>query len=62
MNQFMAFVRKEFHHIFRDRVTTAILLVLPVILLLLFGYAISTEVRSSKVGCSMLPTMRLPVT
>ena len=50
MNQFMAFVRKEFHHIFRDRITTAILLVLPVILLLLFGYAISTEVRSTKVG------------
>jgi ABC-2 type transport system permease protein len=50
MNQFMAFVRKEFYHIFRDKVTTAILLVLPILLLLLFGYAISTEVRSAKIG------------
>ena len=46
---FGAFVRKEFKHILRDRWTTIILLVMPVVMLLLFGYAINTEVRHSKV-------------
>lgn len=48
MKQFMAFVRKEFHHIFRDKWTMAILLLLPVLMLILFGYAISTEVKNIK--------------
>lgn len=48
--QFLAFVRKEWYHIFRDRITTAILLALPILLLLLFGYAISTEVKSARIG------------
>jgi ABC-2 type transport system permease protein len=47
---FLSFVRKEFHHILRDRTTIAILLLLPVLMLLLFGYAITTEVRNSKIG------------
>ena len=47
---FGAFVRKEFKHILRDRWTTIILLVLPVVMLLLFGYAINTEVRHSKMA------------
>lgn len=50
MKQFMAFVRKEFHHIFRDKTTMAILLLLPVLMLLLFGYAITTEVKNSKIA------------
>jgi ABC-2 type transport system permease protein len=50
MKQFLSFVRKEFHHIFRDRTTMAILLALPILMLLLFGYAITTEVRNSKVA------------
>jgi len=50
MKQFFSFVRKEFHHIFRDRTTMAILLALPILMLLLFGYAITTEVRNSKVA------------
>lgn len=49
-SSFMSFVRKEFHHIFRDKTTMAILLVLPILMLLLFGYAISTEVKNSKIG------------
>lgn len=46
---FGAFVRKEFKHILRDRWTTIILLVMPVVMLLLFGYAINTEVKHSKI-------------
>lgn len=50
MKQFMSFVRKEFHHIFRDRTTMAILLVLPILMLILFGYAITTEVKNTKIA------------
>lgn len=50
MKQFLAFVQKEFYHIFRDRWTMAILLLLPIIMLILFGYAITTEIRNSRVA------------
>ena len=45
MKQFIAFVHKEFCHIFRDIRTTLILLVMPIILIILFGYAITTELQ-----------------
>jgi ABC-2 type transport system permease protein len=44
----MAFVRKEFYHIFRDHTSMLILLVMPVLMLILFGYALNTEVRNSR--------------
>lgn len=47
MAQFLSFIRKEFKHIFRDRWTVAILLLLPLIMLMLFGFAITTEVRNT---------------
>ena len=47
MSLFFSFARKEFRHILRDRWTTVILLLLPIIMLTLFGYAISTEVRET---------------
>ena len=47
---FSAFVRKEFHHIFRDHTSMLILLVMPVVMLLLFGYALNTEVHNSKLA------------
>ncbi len=50
MKQFKVFVRKEFYHILRDKWTMIILLCLPVVMLILFGYAISTEVKNTKVG------------
>lgn len=46
MKQFIAFVRKEFHHILRDRRTMLILIGMPIIQIILFGFAISTEVRN----------------
>lgn len=50
MKSFFSFVRKEFYHIFRDRRTMLILLVMPIVLIILFGYAITTEVRNSRVA------------
>lgn len=49
MNQFTSFVRKEFYHIFRDARTMLILIVMPIVLILLFGYAITNEVKSTRV-------------
>ena len=50
MKQFIAFVRKEFFHIFRDRRTMLILLGMPVVQIILFGFAITTEVRNVRVA------------
>ena len=46
MKQFIAFVKKEFYHIFRDRRTMLILLGMPVVQIILFGFAISTELKN----------------
>lgn len=48
MKQFSAFVRKEFYHILRDHWTMIILLVLPILMVILFGYGISTEVKNTR--------------
>ena len=46
MKQFMSFVIKEARHILRDGRTMLILFGMPVVLMLLFGFAISTDVRN----------------
>lgn len=46
---FGAMIRKEALHIVRDRRTMLITLFMPIVLLLLFGFAISTEVNSVRV-------------
>ena len=38
-------VRKEFRHIFRDRVSCLLLFLMPAVILLIFGYALSFEVH-----------------
>ena len=45
MKQFISFVIKEAKHILRDRRTMLILFGMPVVLMLLFGFAISTDVK-----------------
>lgn len=50
MREFFAFVRKEFLHIFRDKRTLLVLIGLPTALIVLFGFAISTEIRNVNVG------------
>ncbi len=46
MKQFISFVIKETHHIMRDKRTMLILFGMPVVMMLLFGFAISTDVRN----------------
>ena len=46
MKQFIAFIKKEFYHILRDKRTMLILIGMPVVQIILFGFAISTEVRN----------------
>ena len=50
MKQFQSFVIKEFRQIFRDRRTMLILLVMPVVQVLLLGYAIKTEIRDARLA------------
>jgi len=42
---FLGFVRKETLHLLRDRQTLAILILLPVVQVLIFGFAVRTDVR-----------------
>ena len=49
MKEIAAFIKKEFLHIFRDVRTMMIVLVLPVVQILLFGFAMSTEVNNAVV-------------
>lgn len=46
MRGFLSFVKKETLHILRDRRTMLIVLGMPVVQMLLFGFAISTEVNN----------------
>lgn len=50
MGQFGAFVKKEFLYIFRDTWTMIILLLLPILMVILFGYGISTETKNTRVA------------
>lgn len=49
MKQFISFVKKEFYHIFRDRRTMVILLAMPVVQIIIFGFALTNEVKNSKI-------------
>ncbi len=48
-SQFYAFVRKEFTHVLRDRKTLLILFGLPIVQILIFGFALTNEVKNSKI-------------
>lgn len=45
MNRLLAILKKEFLQMFRDRLTIGMIFALPLVQLLLFGYAIQTDVR-----------------
>lgn len=49
MKQFNAFVKKEFAHVFRDRKTLLILFGMPVMQILIFGFALSNEIKNTKI-------------
>lgn len=46
MKQFVSFVIKETRHILRDKRTMLILFGMPVVMMLIFGFAITTDVRN----------------
>ncbi|PKL84392.1 MAG: multidrug ABC transporter permease [Ignavibacteriae bacterium HGW-Ignavibacteriae-3] len=50
MKQLFTFIRKEFHHILRDYRTMMVLLGLPIVQLLIFGFAITNETRNSAIA------------
>ncbi len=50
MKQLKSFVLKEFYQIFRDRRTMLILLIMPIAQILLFGFAITTEVKNAQIA------------
>jgi ABC-2 type transport system permease protein len=45
-----AFIRKEFYHIFRDKRTMFILLGMPIVEIIIFGFALTNEVKNSKIA------------
>jgi ABC-2 type transport system permease protein len=47
-SQFISFVKKEFYHIFRDRRTLFILLGMPIVQIIIFGFALTNEVKNAK--------------
>jgi ABC-2 type transport system permease protein len=47
-SQFISFIKKEFHHIFRDRRTLFILLGMPIVQIIIFGFALTNEVKNAK--------------
>lgn len=49
MKQFLAFVRKEFYHVFRDPKTMLLLFGLPIVQIVLFGFALTTEIKNTNI-------------
>lgn len=50
MRQFIGFFRKEFLHIIRDIRSLMILLLMPVIMMMIFGYAINMDIKDARVA------------
>jgi ABC-2 type transport system permease protein len=60
MNRFFGFVRKEFLHIFRDYRTLFILFGIPVAQILIFGFAVSMDIKNA--GIAFLDLSRDDIT
>ena len=50
MKRFFGFLIKEFYHIFRDKRTLLILFGIPIVQILLFGFAITNELKDGKIA------------
>jgi len=50
LKQLLSFVHKEFMHIWRDKRTILVVIGLPIMQMILFGFAISTEIRNVRFG------------
>jgi len=49
MKQFIAFVKKEFYHVFRDRKTLLLLFGMPIAQIVLFGFALTNEIKNTSI-------------
>src|ERR1700761_1665403 len=49
MRQLITFIKKEFLHVFRDKKTLLMLFGLPIAQIVLFGFALSNEIKDSKI-------------
>ncbi|MBN1634385.1 MAG: ABC transporter permease [Ignavibacteria bacterium] len=50
MKKFLGFVKKEFFHIFRDYRTLIVLFGMPVAQIMIFGFAITTEIKDANIA------------
>lgn len=50
MQQFWAFVKKEFYHIWRDKQTLLILFGMPIAQIMIFGFALTNEVKNARIA------------
>lgn len=50
MRQYGVFIRKEFKHIFRDKRSLIILFALPIAQILIFGFALTNEIKNTKIA------------
>ena len=50
MNPLWGLLRKETYHILRDRRTLAVLIFMPIIQVILFGFSIRTDVRDVRLA------------
>lgn len=50
MKQFLIFIKKEFFHIWRDKRTMFILLGMPIVQIVIFGFALTNEVKNARIA------------
>jgi ABC-2 type transport system permease protein len=50
MKQLIVFVKKEFRHVFRDRKTLLMLFGLPIVQIVLFGFALTNEIKNARIA------------
>ena len=50
MRQLFTFVRKEFYHVFRDRKSMLMLFGMPVMQIVLFGFALTNEIKNAHIA------------
>jgi len=50
MNQFLILVKKEWLHIWRDRRTLFILIWMPIVQIILYGFALTNEVKNAEIA------------
>jgi ABC-2 type transport system permease protein len=50
MRSFIAFIRKEFYHILRDARSLMLLILMPIALMIIFGFAVTNEVKNNSVA------------